>query len=145
MAVSPALSIPLLQAFDQLRSMLGGPMIYAFPWQTPAGLAYDGDVDAWVAGDGSAPDPDLYSLSYETIPALWGADAESLALTLGGVSARGDLVAVARAQYGEALAGAFMVRVGATDGEKYTITGLENAPDGSAGVFVVARMKRRER
>lgn len=145
MAVSAALAIPLLQAFDELRRMLGSPMVYAFPWQTPSGLTYDADVDAWVASDGSVPDPDLYSLDYTAVPALWGADAEGLALTLGGVSAGGDMVAVARAQYGEALAGAFMVRAGAVDGEKYTITGLENAPDGSAGVFVVARMKRRER
>lgn len=145
MAVSPALSIPLLQAFDQLRSMLGNPMVYAFPWQTPAGLTYDSDVDAWVAADNSVPDPDLYSLDYTAVPALWGADAEGLALTLGGVSASGDMVAIARAQYGEALAGAFMIRAGAVNGEKYTITGIENAPDGSAGVFVVARMRRRER
>lgn len=143
--VSPSLSLPLLSAFDQFRQMLGSPFIYAFPWQTPAGLSYDPDVDAWVAGDGSAPDPDLYSLTYETIPALWGADAESLVLTLGGLARTGDLVAIARAEYGEALAGAFMVRTGSVDGEKYNVAGVENAPDGSAAIFAVARLRRRER
>lgn len=143
--MDPSVALPLLGAFDELRLLLGGPALYAFPWQTPAGLSYDADVDAWVAGDGSAADPDLYSLSYTGIPALWGADAESLVLTLGGLAARGDVVAVARAEYGPQLTGAFMVRTGGVDGDKYSVAGLENAPDGSAGVFVVARLKRRER
>lgn len=144
MAVDPSLSLLLLAAFEDFRRILGGPVIYVYPWQTPTGLTYDADVDAWVAGDGSAPDPDLYSLSGAEVPALWGADAESLALNMGGLAQTGDLVAIARAEYSDELAGAFMVRVGSEAGDKYSIAGLENAPDGSADVFVVARLRRRE-
>jgi hypothetical protein len=134
----------LERGFDVIHRQLGKPAIYAVPWQTPTGLTYDADVDAWVAGDGSAPDPDLYALTKTAIPALWGEDAAALALSLGGVVASGDLVAVARAQYATDLAGAMMVITGSHSGKRYTVANLENAPDGGSAVFVVATLKRRE-
>lgn len=145
MSISNALAIPLRRAFDDMHRLLGKPALYVVPWQTPTGLTYDADLDAWVTGDGSAPDPDLYTLTKTAIPALWGADAASLALSLGGVVATGDLVAIAKAQYSADLAGAMMVICGSpTTGKRYTVANLENAPDGGAAVFVVATLKRSE-
>jgi hypothetical protein len=141
--INLALKRTLERAFDHIHRQLGKPALYAVPWQTPTGLTYDADVDAWVAGE-SAPDPDLYTLTKTAIPALWGADAAALALSLGGVVATGDLVAIAKAQYSADLAGAMMVITGSHDGERYTVANLENAPDGGAAVFVVATLKRRE-
>lgn len=145
MAVSPRLRLPLLRAFDNLHQRLSNPQIYAVPWQTPAGLSYDADVDAWVNGAGAAVDPDLYTVSFYTVPALWGADAEGLILALGGISVSGDLAAIAKAEYGPYLAGTMYVAVGGIGGDRYVVKNLENAPDGGAAVFVVATLQRRER
>jgi len=145
MAVNAGLRIGLTRAFDDLHRLLNRPALYAYPWQTPAGLTYDADVDAWVSGAGAAPDPDLYSLTYYAVPALWGPNAEALTLALGGVVATGDQVAIAKAEYQPRLAGAMMVITGSpTTGEKFTLVGLDNAPDGGAAIFVVANLKRRE-
>lgn len=145
MAVSPMLRLPLVRAFDNLHSQLNSPQLYAVPWQTPTGLTYDADVDAWVNGAGAVVDPDLYTVSYYTIPALWGADSEGLALVIAGVSVSGDLAAIARAEYAPQLAGVMYVACGSLSGERYTVRNLENAPDGGAAVFVVAQLARRER
>jgi len=142
--VDAAFRLAFEGTFAHIHRLLGRPALYAYPWQTPAGLTYDADVDAWVNGAGAAVEPDLYSLTYAAVPALWGADAESLALALGGVIRAGDVVAIAKAEYQPQLAGAMMVRAGSPGGEKYTIVNLENAPDGGAAIFVVAGMARRE-
>lgn len=144
MSIAASLRLPLVRAFDNLHRQLGRPALYAVPWQTPAGLTYDADLDAWVAADGTVPDPNLYTLTKTAIPALWGADAASLALTLGGVVATGDLVAIAKAQYQPDLAGAMMVITGSPDGKRYRVSNLENAPDGGAAVFVVVTLQRKE-
>lgn len=144
MSINNTLRIPLERAFNEMHRLLGKPALYAVPWQTPTGLIYDADLDAWVAADGTVPDPDLYTLTRAAIPALWGADAASLVLTLGGVIATGDLVAIAKAQYQPDLAGAMMVITGSPDGKRYRVSNLENAPDGGAAVFVVATLQRKE-
>lgn len=146
MAINGALRLALTRSFEALHRALGRPALYAIPWQVPAGLSYDADVDAWIDGSGAVADPDLYSLTYNAIPALWGMDAEALVMALAGVSVSGDAVAIALAEYQPQLDGALMVRAGSpTSGEKYSVTRLENAPDGGAAVFVVAGLQRRER
>ena len=145
MAVTAKIRLPLLRVFNGLQARLGHPKLYIFPWQTPVGLTYDADLDAWVNGAGQAVDPDLYDQLYTEIPALWGADAESLALAMGGITATGDLVVIAKAEYASTLTGAYLVRTGAPDGEKYVVSGSENAPDGGAAVFTVVNLKRREK
>lgn len=144
MAVNAGLRVALLRAFDDLHRQLDRPALYAVPWQTPAGATYDADVDAWLDGTGAVVTKTPAELTYYAIPALWGANAESLALTLGGVSAGGEMAAVARAQYQPQLAGAMLVVLGSLTGDKYTLANLESAPDGGAAIFAVAGLKRKE-
>lgn len=142
--VNSALSIPLLQTFDELRRLLGDPLLYVVPWQTPVGATYDADVDAWLDGSGDVVTKTPAELTYSAVPALWGADAESLALALGGLQAGGDLVGIARYSYYATFDGCLMVVAGSITGDQYTVTGLEAAPDGSSDVFVVVRLRRRD-
>ena len=144
MAMADAMRLAFERMFDHIHRELGSPSIYAVPFQTPSGLTYDADLDAWVDDSGSVPDPALYSLTMYGIPALWGADADNLILNMGGVVTDGDLVAIAKAAYQSQIDGAMMVRTGSQAGDKYNVTSLENAPDGGAAVFVVARLRRRE-
>lgn len=142
--VMPSVRLPLGQTFDEIWRLLGRPKIFAVPWQTPAGLTYDADVDDWLDGDGEVVTKTPSELTYTEIPALWGADAEQFVLGLGGISASGDIVAIARATYQSNLEGSMMVVTGSLSGDQYTVVDLENAPDGGAAVFVVAQLRRRE-
>ena len=145
MSVADKLRLPLERAFDRHRRLLGRPVLYAIPWQTPSGATYDADVDAWLSdADGSVVTKTPSELTSTAIPALWGADAEALVLALGGVVTSGDLVAIARATYQSDLDGAMEVVTGSLTGDRYTVADLENAPDGSAAMFVVATLNRRE-
>lgn len=144
MAIDSSLRLALVEAFDELHRMLNRPALYAIPWQTPAGASYDGDVDAWVDGDGDVVTKAPAELTYHAIPALWGADTSGFIMALGGLSASGDLVAIAKAAYRSQIEGSMMVVTGSLSGEKYSITNLENAPDGGAAIFVVVELQRRE-
>lgn len=144
MAIDSSLRLALVEAFDELHRMLNRPALYAIPWQTPAGASYDADVDAWVDGDGDVVTKTPAELTYHTIPALWGADTNGFIMALGGLSAGGDLVAIAKAAYRNQIEGSMMVVTGSLSGEKYNITNLENAPDGGAAIFVVVELQRRE-
>jgi len=142
--VMASVRLPLVQMFDEMWKLLGRPKIYAVPWQTPAGLTYDSDVDAWLDGNGDVVTKTPAELTTSEIPALWGADAEQFALGLAGISVSGDIVAIAKATYQSSLAGAMEVVTGSLAGDRYTVENLENAPDGGAAVFVVAQLRRRE-
>jgi len=134
----------LKDAFGQLMRMADRPVLYAIPWQEPAGASYEADVDAWLSdADGSVVTVEPSSLDYYAIPAMWGADADLFTLAMGGLSTAGRMNMVALAQYQPQLNGAMMVVAGSLDGDQYTLGQLENAPDGMA-VFVTAGMTRRE-
>lgn len=141
--VSGSLRLPLLRAFESFRRKLGGPKVYVIPRQTPAGLTYDADVDAWIDGDGEVVTKEPAELEYHEIPALWGADASNMLLAMGGVLGKGDVVAVAESRYRARFDSAMEVVTGSLYGERYTVAGLENAPDGGGAVFVVAQLRRR--
>lgn len=139
-----SLRVPLTRAFEALRRKLGGPKVFVIPRQTPAGLTYDPDTDAWVDGDGDVVTREPAELSYYEIPALWGADASNMVLAMGGVLGRGDVVAVAKSQYRAYFEQAMEVVTGSLYGRRYSVAGLEDAPDGmDAPVFVVAQLRRR--
>lgn len=142
--VADSVRLPLTVAFEEMWRLLGRPKIYAVPWQTPGGLTYDADVDAWLDGSGEVATKDPADLTTVAIPALWGADAEEFVLGLGGVSSGGELVAIAKAAYQSDLEGAMMVVTGSLSGDQYTVADLENAPDGGAAIFVVAQLRRRQ-
>lgn len=142
MAVS--VRLPLTRTFESLRRKLGGPKVFVIPRQTPAGLTYDADVDAWIDGDGDVVSKEPAELTYYEVPALWGADASNMVLAMGGILGKGDVVAVAKSQYRAYFDGAREVVTGSLYGERYNVAGLEDAPDGMAApVFVVAQLRRR--
>jgi hypothetical protein len=122
-------------------------MIFVIPRQTPAGLSYDPDVDAWLDGDGDVVAKEPSELGYYEVPALWGADASNFVLSMGGVLGRGDVVAIAKAEYRGYFEAVMEVVTGSLYGERYNLAGLENAPDGNAAsgaaVFVVAQLRRK--
>lgn len=144
MAVSNSLRLPLLRTFDTFRRMLGGPNIFIIPRQVPVGLSYDPDVDAWIDGDGHVVTKEPAELTSYEVPALWGADASNFVLQMGGVLGQGDVVAITRAQYRQYFDGAMEVVTGDLYGERYSVAGLEDAPDGmEAPIFVVAQLRRK--
>lgn len=138
-----SLALPLKLAFANFRQLLGNPVVYVVPRQTPAGLTYDSDVDAWVDGDGDVVTRQPAELTYYQVPALWGSDSSNMLLALGGILGRGDLVAVALAEHRSKFDAAMEVVTGTLTGNRYVVAGLENAPDGGAPVFVVAQLRRK--
>jgi hypothetical protein len=147
MGVSSGVRLPLIRAFEGMRRRLGSPLVYVIPKYDPPGLTYDSDVDAWIDGDGDVVTKEPAELSYYEVPALWGADASNFVLSMGGVLGQGDVVAIAKAQYRDYFDVAREVVTGDLYGSRYTVAGLENAPDGGepagAAVFVVAQLRRR--
>jgi hypothetical protein len=147
MAISGSLRLPLIRAFETMRRKLGGPKVYVIPKYDPPGLTYDADVDTWIDGDGDVVTREPAELSYYEVPALWGADASNMVLAMGGVIGQGDVVAVAKSQYRAYFDAAREVVTGDLYGSRYSVAGLENAPDGGepagAAVFVVAQLRRR--
>lgn len=144
MAMRDPYRLALVRAFERLWRIVGRPHLYAVPWQVPAGASYSANVDAWLDGDGDVVSKAPAELTYYAVPALWGADANALALALGGVVDSGELVAIAKYEHQAKISGAMLVATGSLDGNRYTVRGIENAPDGEAGVFVAASLVRRE-
>lgn len=133
----------LVRAFDRLHTLLGSPVVFVIPAQTPSGAHNDANFDAWRSdADDSVVTKTPTELTSTEVPALWGADAEALALQMGGVVPSGDLVLIAKATYQATFDGAMEVVTGSLTGERYTISGMENAPDGTS-VFVVVSLKQR--
>lgn len=140
-----SLRLPFIRTFDTMRRFLGRPALYAIPWQTPSGATYRAEFDNWLDGDDEVVSKTPAELTYYAIPALWGADAEALLLSLGGMGRTGDLVGIAKAEYSAQLDGAMMVVTGSLSGKRYNVAGVENAPDGgSDNIFVVVQLNRRE-
>jgi len=144
MAMRDPYRLALVKAWERLWRTVGRPHLYAVPWQVPAGASYNANVDAWLDGDGDVVAKAPAELTYYAIPAMWGADANALALALGGVVDSGELVAVAKYEHAATINGAMMVVTGSLSGRRYTVRGVENAPDGEAGVFVAVNLARRE-
>ncbi len=144
MAMRDPYRLALVRAFERLWRIAGRPTLYAVPWQVPAGASYSANVDAWLDGDGDVVAKTPAELTYYAVPALWGADANALAIVLGGVVDSGELVAIAKYEHQAKISGAMLVATGSLSGNRYTVRGIENAPDGEAGVFVVASLVRRE-
>ena len=144
MPINGAVRVPLLRTFDHLHRDLDRPALYGIPWQVPSGTTYDEDIDAWIDGNGDVVTKTPSELSYYAIPALWGADAEGLALAMGGIVGGGDLVGIAKADYSSQLEGSFYVVTGSLSGDAYNVSFIENAPDGGAAVFTVIRLQRKE-
>lgn len=140
-----ALSVAFGRAFDQLRRLLGSPVIYAIPWQSPSGATYDADVDAWLDDStGAVVTKTPAQLTSTEIAALWGADAENLVLSMGGIVPTGDMIAITKTADYSNLDGAMMVVTGSLTGDKYNLVKLENAPDGGQAIFAVATLQRKE-
>lgn len=144
MAMRDPYRVTFERAFDSLWRALGRPHVYAVPWQAPTGASYSADVDAWLDGDGAVVTKAPAELTYYEVPAIWGADASQFAQVLGGVVNTGELVCVAKYEHQAKVNGAMMVVTGSLTGNRYTVRDVENAPDGEAGVFVVASLVRRE-
>lgn len=140
MSQSAVYRIGLENAFADLRRITGRPSIRVYPWQVPSGLSYSSDLDGWIDGDGDIVTRTDDQLDYYDVPALWGEDAESLILGMGGISAQGGVVAVANVDYLYLFNAAMMI---VADGERYTVNEVGTGPDGLAA-FVVAEMSRRE-
>ena len=105
---------------------------------------YDEEVDAWL-DNGEVVEKANDALVYDEVPALWGADADDFALLLGGVVTQGQVTAITKAEHkGKFEPLRFMVVTGSINGDRYKVTGVENAPDGDAAVFVVAVLQRWE-
>ena len=144
MAMRSPYRVQFVRAFDGLWRALGRPHVYAVPWQVPSGANYSADVDAWLDGDGDVVTKTPAQLTYYEVPAIWGADASELARALGGVVSSGELVCVAKYEHVAKISGAMLVATGSLSGSRYTVRDVESAPDGEAGVFVVASLVRRE-
>jgi len=143
-AMRGPLRVQFTRTFDQLHRLLGRPKVYVFPWQVPAGSNYDPTVDAWVDADGDVVSKANSDLTYYAVPALWGADANSFVAAMGGEVGEGQVVAVAKFEHRAKFDAAFMVVPGdLSGGARYTVRGLENAPDGESGVFVVANLSKK--
>lgn len=144
MAVDAAYRVGLERGFDSMRRIFGNPVIYIVPPQTPAGLTYSEDYDAWLDGGGNVVTKTPSELTSVSAPALWGQDAETVLLALGGTVNQGDLIALTKASYAAQLRAAIMIVTGSITGDIYDVDNVENAPDGGAAVFAVARLRRKE-
>lgn len=135
--------VSLGRAFDRLYALLGSPSVFVIPTQTPSGAYADDNFDAWRSdADDSVVTKTPTELTSTEVPALWGADAEGFVLQMGGAVPSGDLVAMAKATYRATFDGAMEVVTGSLTGERYTVSGIEDAPDGT-DVFIVVSLKQR--